>query len=153
MITVSDELIKQTLEEVIQLFLIPKFLSLGMNASGSWISALRAEALNGIGYIKGKGYTYQLVNGRAPGNKPPITPLIGWVTQKLGKSGSEGVGIAYAIQNKIAKEGTEYYPNGTDLLEVLESKEVKDYIYKKLAQDISLQLRSDIVRRLKNTLK
>lgn len=153
MITVSDELIKQTLDEVIQLFLIPKFLSLGMNASGSWINSLRAEALNGVGYIKGNGYTYQLVNGRAPGNKPPITPLISWVNQKLGKTGSEGVGIAYAIQNKIAKEGTEYYPNGTDLLEVLESNEVKNYIYKKITQDISLQLRADIQRRLKNTLK
>lgn len=78
---------------------------------------------------------------------------IDFVCSKLGKSGNEGVGIAYAIQNKIAKEGTEYYPNGTDLLEVLESNEVKNYIYKKMAQNISLQLRSDIQRRLKNTLK
>lgn len=153
MITVSDELIKKTLDEVIQLFLIPKFLQLGMNASGSWINSLIAEAENGIGYIKGKHYTYYLVNGRKPGNKPPITPLVNWVQIKLGKSGTEAIGTAYAIQNKIAKEGTDYYPNGTDLLEVLQSKEVTNYIYKKLAQDISGQLRTEINRVSRNTFK
>lgn len=153
MITVSDEILTQTLQEVVDTFLIPKFLSLGMNASGSWINALRVEVVNGTGYIKGKDYTYYLVNGRAGGNKPPITPLISWVQQKLGKSGTEGIGIAYAIQNKIAKEGTDYYPSGTDLLEVLQSKEVTQFIYTRIGQNISGQIRSDIQRRLKNTFK
>lgn len=151
MITVSDEILKQTLEEVVQIYLIPKFLSLGMNASGEWIKALRVEVSDGKGYIKGKGYTYQLVNGRAPGNKPPVTPLFNWVQQKIGKSGREALGIAFAIQNKIAKEGTEYYPNGTDLLEVLQSKEVTQYIYTKIGDNISGQIKSEIQRRLKNT--
>jgi len=153
MITVSDELLTQTLQEVVDTFLIPKFLSLGMNASGSWINALRVEVVNGTGYIKGKDYTYYLVNGRAGGNKPPITPLINWVQQKLGKSGREGIGIAYAIQNKIAKEGTDYYPSGTDLLEVLQSKEVTQFIYTRIGENISGQLQSEIKRRLKNTFK
>lgn len=153
MIAVSDEILTQTLQEVVDNFLIPKFLSLGMNASGSWIKALRVEVVNGKGYIKGKDYTYYLVNGRSGGNKPPITPLISWVQQKLGKSGREGIGIAYAVQNKIAKEGTDYYPNGTDLLEVLQSKEVTQYIYTRIGQNISGQLQSEIKRRLKQTFK
>lgn len=153
MIAVSDEILTQTLQEVVDTFLIPKFLSLGMNASGSWIKALRVEVVNGTGYIKGKDYTYYLVNGRAGGNRPPITPLISWVQQKLGKSGREGIGIAYAVQNKIAKEGTDYYPNGTDLLEVLQSKEVTQYIYTKIGQNISGQLQSEIKRQLKQTFK
>ena len=153
MITVSDEILTHTLQEVVDNFLIPKFLSLGMNASGSWIKALRVEVVNGTGYIKGKDYTYYLVNGRAGGNKPPITPLISWVQQKLGKSGKEGIGIAYAVQNKIAKEGTDYYPNGTDLLEVLQSKEVTDYIYTSIGQNISGQLQLEIKRQLKQTFK
>lgn len=153
MITVSDDILTQTLQEVVDNFLIPKFLSLGMNASGSWIKALRVEVVNGTGYIKGKDYTYYLVNGRAGGNKPPITPLISWVQHKLGKSGKEGIGIAYAVQNKIAKEGTDYYPNGTDLLEVLQSKEVTQFIYTRIGENISGQLQLEIKRQLKQTFK
>lgn len=147
-----DELIRQTLEEVIQIYLIPKFLSLGMNASGSWINSLSVEVIDGTGYIKGKDYTYYLVNGRAPGNRPPVTPLISWVAQKLGKTGAEGKGIAFAIANKIAKEGTEYFPNGTDLLEVLQSPEVTNYVYQQLGGYMAGQIRSEIVRQLKATL-
>jgi len=151
MITIPDEILKQTLEEVVQIYLIPKFLALGMNASGSWINSLSVEVVNGTCYIKGKDYTYYLVNGRAPGNRPPVTPLISWVANKLNKTGREGIGIAYAIANKIAKEGTEYFPNGTDLLEILQSPEVTNYIYEKLAINLAGQVRSDIVRQLKTT--
>lgn len=147
-----DELIRQTLEEVIQIYLIPKFLSLGMNASGSWINSLSVEVIDGTGYIKGKDYTYYLVNGRGPGNRPPVTPLISWVAQKLGKTGAEGKGIAFAIANKIAKEGTEYFPNGTDLLEVLQSPEVTNYVYQQLGGYMAGQIRNEIVRQLKSTL-
>jgi len=151
MITIPDEILRQTLQEVVDAFLIPKFLSLGMNASGSWISALTVDVENGTGYIKGKDYTYYLVNGRSPGNRPPVTPLISWVAQKLGKTGKEGTGIAWAIATKIAKEGTDYYPNGTDLLEVLESPEVTNYIYNKLGVYMNGQLTSEIKRMLNTT--
>lgn len=159
MITVSDEILTQTLQEVVDTFLIPKFLSLGMNASGSWINALRADVVNGVGYIKGKDYTYWLVNGRLQNkdqSEAGINHFTKWAGHFIFKKWVQDKGISanpYAVARSVAKKGTSYSPNGTDLLEVLESKEVKDYIYKKLAQDISLQLRSDIVRRLKNTLK
>lgn len=144
MITVSDEILTQTLQEVVDMFLIPKFISLGMNASGSWINALRVEVVNGTGYIKGKDYTYYLVNGRAPGNAPPISKLLPWVALKWGKTGKEGLGAAIAVSKKIAKEGTDYYPNGTDLLEVLQSNEVTQYIYTRISENISGQIQAEI---------
>lgn len=147
MITISDEKIREVLQMVIEVFLIPKFLSLGMNASGSWINSLTAEAQDGKGYIKGKDYTFYLVNGRAPGTPPPIAPLIGWVANKLGKTGPEGLGIAFAIQKKIAAEGTDYYPAGTDLLEVLNSPEVTQFIYTDLSVYLRGQLETEIKRR------
>ena len=149
-IKVTDQLIIQTLQEVIDLFLIPKFMALGMNASGSWISALTPAVENGKGVIKGKYYTYYLVNGRAPGNAPPVAPLISWVQNKFGISGAQGVGIAYAVSKKIAKEGTSYYPSGTELLEVLQSKEVTDYIYEKIRVDLKNSVTLEIKRMLKN---
>lgn len=144
----TDQQILTTLQEVVNLFLIPKFMALGMNASGSWISSLQVAVEDGKGIIKGNDYTFYLVNGRAPGNAPPISPLISWVGYKLGLSGREAIGAAFAISKKIAKEGTDYYPDGTDLLEVLQSKEVTDYIYEKmridLKENVTLLIRKNI---------
>lgn len=140
------------MQGVIDNFLKPKFISLGMNATGTWLNSLEAQAENGIGYIKGKDYTIYLVNGRAGGKRPPVQPLITWVGAKLGIQGKQGVGIAHAIANKIAKEGTDYYPEGTDLLEVLTTQEVYDYVYENFATFVRVQTVLEIKRRLKNTL-
>ncbi len=148
MITISDDNLREIMTEVIRVFLIPKFIALGMNASGSWISALEARAENGRAEIWGADYTYYLVNGRADGNRPPIQPLIRWVGNKFGLSGQEAISAAFAIANKIEKEGTDYYPNGTDLLEVLESPEVSQFIYTRLAVDINGQIAAQIKRQL-----
>lgn len=149
-IKLTDEEIIKVLQEVIDMFLIPKFIALGMNASGSWISALLPTVENGRGVIKGKDYTFYLVNGRAPGNAPPIAPLVNWVQSKMGISGAQGLSIAYAVSKKIANEGTSYYPNGTDLLEVLQSKEVTDFIYNRLKSDLTNKVKIEILRVVKN---
>lgn len=39
-------------------------------------------------------------------HRPPIEPLADWVRRKLGKRGKEARGIAFAIANKIARDGT-----------------------------------------------
>lgn len=127
--TIPDELILEAMQGVIDNYLKPKFIELGMNASGQWLESLEAKVNNGNGEIWGRDYTYYLANGRRPGNRPPIAPLVQWVGYKMGIRGQEATGIAYAIANKIANEGTSYYPNGTDILEVLISKEVTDYVY------------------------
>lgn len=150
MITIDDNILRQTIQEVIDTFLIPRFIALGMNASGKWISSLEARAENGRGEIWGMDYTYYLVNGRAPGNRPPIAPLITWVGHKFNLFGQEAISAAYAIATKIEREGTEYYPSGTDLLEVLQAPEVSQYIYSRVAIQVNGQIEAEIKRNLTN---
>lgn len=147
-IRISDELIIQTMQGVINLFLIPKFVSLGMNATGQWINSLEARSVNGNGEIWGMDYTYWLANGRKPGTAPPTSALIPWVTAKFGIGGNEARGIAFAIAQKIKKEGTEYYPEGTDLLTVLQSPEVINYIYSQFQEAITVQINTILIKQL-----
>lgn len=147
-IKISDELILQTMQNVIDLFLIPKFISLGMNATGSWIKALEPRAENGNGAIYGIDYTYWLANGRKPGKMPPVSALIPWVNAKFGIGGKEAIGIAWAVATKIKNEGTSYYPEGTDLLEVLNSDEVKNYIYSQLREGITIEINKILKKQL-----
>lgn len=134
---------------VIDNYLKPKFIELGMNASGQWLESLEARASLNRGEIWGADYTYYLVNGRAGGNRPPIAPIVRWVGYRLGLSGKEATSAAFAIANKIAKEGTDYYPEGTDLLDVLASKEVSDYINTRIGEYMVNELKLSIVRNAK----
>ncbi len=59
----KDEQIIEVMQGVINDFLKPKFISLGMNASGQWLNSLEARANNGNGEIWGMDYTYYLANG------------------------------------------------------------------------------------------
>lgn len=149
---VPEELIRETLTEVVERFLKPKFIALGMNASGDWLKSLEVRTSLNRGEIWGLDYTYYLVNGRGPGKRPPIAPLVRWVGNKFGYSGKQAVSAAFAIATKIAKEGTEYYPDGTDLLEVLESIEVQEFIKKKIGDYILQETQIRITRMIKETL-
>lgn len=133
---------------VIDLFLKPKFISLGMNASGQWLNTLEARVVNGNGEIWGMDYTYWLANGRKPGTAPPTSVLIPWVTAKFGIGGNEARGIAFAIAQKIKREGTEYYPEGTDLLAVLQSPEVINYIYSQYQEGLTVQINKLLIKQL-----
>jgi len=153
MITIDDDILKAAMQGVIDEFLIPKFISLGMNASGKWIESLEADAVNGKGYIRGQYYSYWLKNGRAPSNGlPPYGPIFEWVGNKLGLSGAAQVSATWAVRQKIKKEGTNYYPDGTDLLDVLESNEVNQYIYSKIKAGVAGKLTVEIKKRIKQTL-
>lgn len=147
-IIISDQLIIEVMNGVINLFLKPKFISLGMNATGNWIESLEARAVDGNGEIWGVDYTYWLQNGRSPGSMPPVSALIPWVSAKLGKGGREGVSIAWAVAKKIQKEGTNYYPEGTDLLDVLSSKEVIDYVYGRFGEAFRVEINKLLIKQL-----
>jgi len=151
MIIIPNEKIIEVMQGVIDNYLKPKFIELGMSASGEWLSSLEARANNGNGEIWGRDYTYYLVNGRAGGSRPPITPLVSWVGNKLGLYGKEGLSVAFAVAKKIEKEGTDYYPNGTDLLEILESYEVLNYVYGAFEVEIAVQVTATIRRNIQNT--
>lgn len=147
-----DEQILEVIQGVINDFLKPKFISLGMNASGQWLDALEARVSNRVGEIWGMDYTYYLSNGRSPGKKPPIAPLVQWVGYKFGYSGQQAASVAYAVANKIAEEGTNYYPDGTDLISFLSSQEVTDYINKNIVAHILSSFQTEMVNRAKDTL-
>lgn len=147
-IKIPDETIIQTMQGVIDLFLKPKFIELGMNASGQWLNSLEPRVVNGVGEIWGMDYTYWLANGRKPGKAPPITPLINWVNAKFGIGGAEAKSIAFAVAKKIKKEGTDYYPDGTDLLNVLYSNEVINYIYSQYGTAINAELNKILIKQL-----
>lgn len=135
---------------VIDDILIPKFLSLGMNATGDWIAALEARANGFTGEIWGLDYTKYLVEGRSPGGKPPVAPLVRWAQAKFGLPQPEALGMAFAVRYKIAEEGTSYWPSGTDLLEVLNSEQTKTYIQRQIVAILQEKARSRILSILKD---
>lgn len=147
-IQISEELYLKTLQGVIDNFMIPRFMELGMDATHIWLQNIQPRVIEGVGYIYGMDYTYFLANGRAPGRRPPASALLPWVNAKFGIGGQEALSIAFAVATKIGKEGTRFYPEGTDLLEILNSNEVKQYIYTNLGQaltaEITLILRKQI---------
>ena len=147
--TIPAEKVQEILEEVIEKFFKPKFIELGMNASGKWLNSLSVEASDGKGIIKGMDYTYYLVNGRAPGNMPPIQPLVEWVGHKFGITGNEARSAAFAIATKISREGTSYYPDGTDLVEVLSSPEVISYINSQISRELEVIVKLEILKILR----
>lgn len=146
---VPEEKIREVIQGVVDNFLKPKFIELGMNASGTWLNSIEVRTSINRGEIWGMDYTYYLAEGRKPGKRPPIQPLIQWAGFKLGLSGQQAVSAAFAIANKIAKDGTKYYPNGTDLLSVLQSKEVNDYIIKEIGDYIRQETQLVILKKLK----
>jgi len=145
---IDKETFEKALLEVVDI-LIKKHIDLGMKASGDWINSLEVVIEDKKGIIKGNKYTEQLVFGRKNGKMPPIAPLERWVNAKFGIGGSQAKGIAFAVAKKIAKEGTEYYKQGgTDLLEVLDSKEVTDLVWKKISSLITPQIEENLIRNL-----
>jgi len=147
-VKIPDEAIIETIQGVIDNYLKPKFIELGMNATGQWLESLEARAVNGNGEIWGMDYSYWLANGRKPGKMPPVSALIPWVNAKFGIGGKEALSVAFAVATKIKNEGTSYYPEGTDLLEVLHSSEVNDYVSKKLGAFISIEINKILKKQL-----
>src|SRR5690554_2989055 len=152
MLVVPESLINEVLADVVEMYLKPKFIELGMNASGQWIRSLEVRTLLNRGEIWGMDYTQYLVNGRRPGNRPPIAPLVEWVQNKFGYVGQQATSTAFAVANKIAKESTEYYPDGTVLLEVLNSREVMEFINERIGEYILEDTKLQFERMIKNTL-
>lgn len=142
----DEKEIEAVINKVIDIYLIPKFHQHDMNATGEWINSLEVEVLEDKAKIKGRHYTEYLAKGRPPSNNlPPISALKKWVSAKFGINGKEAEQRAWAIAKKIQKHGTTHYrKGGTDLLEVLESPEVVNFIREKIKGIV----RISIVKRL-----
>lgn len=149
-IQINEELYLRILQGVIDNFMIPRFMELGMDATHTWLQNIQPRVIEGVGYIYGMDYTYFLANGRAPGRRPPASALLPWVNAKFGIGGQEALSIAFAVATKIGKEGTRFYPDGTDLLEILNSNEVKQYIYTNLGQALTVEISALMVKQIRD---
>lgn len=118
-------------------------------ATGDWINSVEVRRNGTEISIWANDYTQWLVQGRAPGGRPPINPLVRWVEAKLGATGQEAKSIAYAVATKIEKEGTNYHPEGTDLVDgVLTEQRVSD-ILQKVGEEMSFFLGRNLERKFK----
>lgn len=145
--------IESVLQKVVDLFLIPRFKELNMNASGEWLQSLEVVAENNKGIIRGKHYSKQLAKGREGGSLPPIDAIEKWVKVKFGLSGSEARKRAWAIAKKIEQSGTRYYQQGgTDLLEVLEEPRVTQFIREELGAIARVKVAEELKRNAQQIL-
>ena len=145
--------IERILTEVVNRFLIPRFRELGMNATGEWLDSLEVTTGENSGTIRGREYSQQLALGRKPGKRPPIAPLEKWVNAKFGITGAQARSMAFAIATKIAKEGTTWYQKGgIDLIEVLESIEVRQYITGEMRGILQIELSERLIRQTQEIL-
>lgn len=143
--SVMEEALNKAIEVLIQ-----KHKELGMVATGKWIEALEAMPNGNTGIIKGLSYTEQLVQGRAPGKRPPIGPLQEWAKAKFGMDDKTARGVAFAVSHKIAQEGTTWYQKGgSDLLEVLEDPEVIKTFYDTIGSYLTITITAELTRTLK----
>jgi len=91
---------------------VRRMAALGRNATKRLSNSLKTEVVKiGTGStqaeLSGLNHWAFLGNGRRPGKKPPVDPLIEWVKAKgLASEDKEVKKIAYIIQRKIAEEGT-----------------------------------------------
>lgn len=141
----SDSEIEKVIGVVIEKVLFPKFRGLGMDATGEWLTNTRAEKNT----IVGPFYTKFLVEGRPPGKRPPISPIEKWVEAKLGLTGRQATSAAFAISNTMAEKGTTWFrKGGSDLLEILESKEVYELFVKTYALEVEAVISENFRRAL-----
>ncbi len=135
------------LENLIDDF-IKKYDELGMRASGEWADSLEIQ-IDGFKFnILGKDYTQYLTNGRGSGNKPPIDPLKKWVAAKFGYTDEKQItGTAFAIANKIAKEGTTWHKQGgSDLIDGVLTDQREDEIVNNVGSNLLIGITEDIQR-------
>lgn len=147
----TKEEIEPIIKEVINKFLIPKFLELGMDASGEWVSSLEARGFE----IWGRDYTQYLVEGRPPNNNQNPQDLRRWAVwagSTFIKDWVNNKGISappIAVAYKIAREGTKHYPKGTDLLDVLSSSEVENFIANELGRLVVVKVQKEFIKNFK----
>lgn len=145
---IPSNVIQDALNKAIDV-LIEKHRELGMEATGQWIESLEGKTGHNSGVIRGAKYTEQLVFGREPGKRPPISPLENWVKAKFGLSGREATSAAFAVANKIASEGTTWYQQGgSDLLEVLEDPEVVGTFFSEIGAYLVVEVTAELTRDL-----
>jgi len=157
----TNEDIILVIEEVVERFLIPRFLELDMNASGEWIKSLEVVASNNReAVIRGRDYTYYLTKGRGPNNDQSIEALRRWAVwagNTFIKEWVKNKGIAadpIAVAMSIAKKGTTWKrKGGSDLLEVLTEPDTIQFIEQKIRMIVQPRIVDALQRNAIDTLR
>lgn len=144
---ITEKQIESILNQVINNFLIPRYKSLGMEASGNWARQLEVRTRPNEGIIIGERYTEQLVYGRRPGTMPPVLAIQRWLQQK-------GLNLnPWAVAKTIQNSGTSWYrKGGSDLLEVFEEKQTIDFINTQISNLLRVNVQLELVRTAKTIL-
>ena len=147
-----DQLIRSEMQSLIE-DLRAKHIELGMKASTEWLQALEQTVtvsdVKAVSTILGAAYTEQLVQGRRPGRRPPVDPLKDWVRIKFGLIDDKEIdSAAFAIATKIGREGTSYFPQGTDLIDGVITDERVRSITNRVGAFITRQSSERMVRQL-----
>ena len=124
-----------------------RHIELGQKATGEWVNSLEVFVSGGKGVIYGTNYTQYIVKGRPSGKRPPISPLEDWAKAKLGLQGKEALNVAFAVSNKIAREGTEtYQQGGNDLIDSVITQQRINKMYDNLGEKISVSIAENLRR-------
>jgi hypothetical protein len=146
------------MDTVVERFLIPKFNELGMNATGQWLDSLETEAREpNIGVIRGQDYSEFLARGRGPNQNQEPDALRKWAYGManfnpefkgwLNARGLTDFGVQIAY--RLGENGSLSYPEGTDLLEVLESPEVVSFVQNEYRNLVALAVKNEFERNVK----
>ncbi|WP_155844924.1 hypothetical protein [Chryseobacterium daeguense] len=142
----KDE-IERVMNKVIELFVLPRFNELGMEATGEWSENLHAVANLDSGSIMGRQYSEQLAKGLGPGVRVPIPALERWAKAKFGLSDEAARSAAFAVQEKIFQKGTTWYEQGgSTLIEVLEEPRTLQYIQDELGVIAKVRVAEQLIR-------
>ena len=145
--------------EAIKKELIERYDELGMRASGSWEKELvvSVEEKGGmyLGKIEGADYTYYMQHGRGAGRLPPIKAIEEWIQNKgivPIERNMKVSSLAFAIANRIAKEGTRRYQRGGTpafIEEVITSERIQGII-DRIGERYIAGFSSEIIELLEN---
>lgn len=153
-LTVVDK--EAIVREVIERFLIPRFIELNLNSSGQWVETAHARGAS----IYGQDYTQYLVRGRGPNADQDPKALAAWAVY-YGKTvfaewvAAKGLDLdPIAVAYNVAKYGTKIKEQGgTDLLEVLKSRECLEFINTKVRDFVAIQIEVQFKREIKKAFK
>lgn len=101
----------------------------------NWVNQVNVFVSDNVIKIDAPGYTKYLLNGRGPGKRPPMDPIVSWLKRK---------GLAeklyWAVSTKIMKEGTkgtgrEWYNEAMKEITELVAKETISEAMKKMLRN------------------
>ncbi|WP_295676140.1 hypothetical protein [uncultured Empedobacter sp.] len=138
--------------DLVTTILVPMFTNKNIKNTGEFLESLEAQATSSSELqIWGVDYSEFAVNGRKKGKQPPVSAIEKWVQQKFGYSGDKAKQVAFAITNKIKKEGTDRHQQMTSkLADILESQEVTQYITTEVMKIINKRIQERLIDEMKS---